>query len=252
MENCTLHILYSFDAKICFMENGLEIFSVNTLNSLSDEIDLSVENLSNFEINVYPIVNKKNSNLVPYSANITNYNNNLICDSKQVVIYRLPKNHFILKLKQLSLKSSAFDDFDKVEVKDNKIKTLKIIPTLAKNGKVEVFEINGDTPKLTENYYVKLKSENYLTNLNCLKLLHFFECLQCLDYDKAREALSFSLAEKLNKQTLSNFFGEFTEVYLVNFYEDFSVVILNEKKQTARVFGANFSANEIENIYEIE
>ena len=118
--------------------------------------------------------------------------------------------------------------------------------------RVKVFESYGDKLKESENYFVSLK-QDYLKNINpAISLLEFFQDLFVLDLNSAKEYLTTQLSQKLTKNAITNFFGKFDECCLVNYYEDFAVVLFNYESNLAKVFAANFENNLISNIYEID
>ena len=247
-----LHINCLFDAQIKVIKEDEVLFSYDTLESLADDVDLKAENISNFKLEVFPILKKRESGFIAYSAYFKIVNNNIFCESKQVEIYKLPENHYIIKLNPLKIFVEDFEEYDKVEISDNKIKTLKLIESITKKGEVKIFEINGDKPKLLEKYYVEIKKDAQKTNNEILKFVEFFENLKFAGGQKAKENLSRNLCEKLNDETLKSFFGNFDEFKPINYYYDIAVVLFYKKEKIARVFGANFENLLIDNIYEIE
>ena len=250
MLNCKMHLICKFDAKICVVCRGAEIFNVNTLNSLSDEIDLVLEDVDNFCLNIYPIMSKKNQCMVAYSCQFEVVGTDLMCVCKQAKLFKLPENNYICLLEKLSLSKELFEGYDKIEAVEGKIKALKLLNNISKRGIVDVFQIDGDKPEKLESYTVSLGESK--VNNDYLKLLDFFECFQCGDYSSAISNFSYNLSEKLNKKILKDFLGEYTRCMLVSYFSQPSVVILNEKNKQARVFSAHFENGLIDNIFEIE
>ncbi len=248
MENCAFHLLCSFDAKISFLQNGKEIFSVLTLNSLSDQIDLSVSSPQNFTACVYP-VGKNGKNFLSYSVEFSFNKETFVSSSKQALVYKLPQENFIFQFKPAKLTTDELFACDKVEVEGNKIKVLKILNNISKRGIVKEFEIVGDKPEKCDEYLINMGDGKFATEE--AKILDFFENVCAGDYNSAVKNLSYSLSEKLNKQTIKNFVGEFNTCFLVNFYEKPCVVCLNEKNSFAIVFSASFENGMIYNIFEI-
>lgn len=248
MENCFFHLLCNFDAKISFMQNGREIFSVLTINSLSNEIDLSVFEPADFTICVYPI-GRNEKKLLSYSSLVYFKEGKFVSASKQVLVYKLPENNFILNLKPAKLMADEVFNFDKVEIEGNKIKTLCILNNVSKRGVVKEFEIVGDRPEKCEEYLINMGDGKLVSEES--KLLDFFENACVGDYNSAVKNLTYSLSEKLNKQTLKNFVGKFDSCLLVNYYEKPCVVCFDEKNLVAKVFSAVFESGMIDNIFEI-
>lgn len=251
MENVILHLICDFDAKIFLTQNGVEVFSVETTNALSNEIDLVVNNIENFSFNVYPINYKKNSNLISYSADVNVLKNDLKTSSKQVKIFKLPENNFICIFKSANLeKDDIFEKYDKVEASENKIKFLKMLNTISKRGIVEVFDTTGDKPEFVEKYLVNIS--NVQISQEILKLLDFFENFQNGDYENAVKNFTYNLSEKLTNKTIKKFLGEYDKCLLVNYFKEPAVAILNFKKEQAKVFSATFENGLISNIFEVE
>lgn len=248
MENCAFHLLCNFDAKISFLQSGKEIFSVLTINSLSDQIDLSVFNPENFTVCVYP-VGKNEKNFLSYSVDFSFDGKTFVSSSKQVLVYKLPEENFIFQFNPAKLKADELFACDKVEVEGNKIKMLKILNNISKRGVVKEFEIVGDKPEKCEEYLIDMGDGR--TSTQEAKILDFFENVCVGDYNSAVKNLSYNLSEKLNKQTIKNFVGEFNICFLVNYYEKPCVVCLNEKTAKAKVFSATFENEMIDNIFEI-
>lgn len=252
MLNVSIHIIPKFDCLMRFFEDENEIFSLNTLGCLSDEIDLKVEDLKNFNVKLYPFNKKNEIENIAYTANFKVVHDKLICENKQVSVFYLPENHIVIKFNPINLKSQAFEKVDKVENICNSIKTLKILPTLNKKGEVEVYEINGDRANFKEKYYVSLLNKRTNNNIEILKFLQFFEDLKYGSEDDIKERFSPNLSDRLSEQTMNRFFGEFDDILMVNFYNEPAIALLNEKNKTARVFTATFDKGLIDNIIEIE
>ena len=167
-------------------------------------------------------------------------------------IFNLPQNHIIIKFNPINLKSQNFNNFDKVENIGSSIKTLKILPTINKKGEVEVYEINGDKASFKEKYYVSLLNKKSNLNNDSIKLLQFFEDLEFGSDEDIKDRFTISLSEKLSDTTIKNFFGNFDEARLVNYFEQPAVALLNNKNKQAKVFSATFDKGLIDNIFEIE
>ena len=246
-----LHIQPQFNCNMQFFCEGREIFSLNSLGSLQEEIDLSVENGESFEIKVYPHNKKGESEKIAFSVKFYFDKNLLFSNSKQAEVYALPKNHFYIKLLPAIISNLKFEDCNKVESEAGKIKTLKILPTLTKKGEIEVYEINGDLPVLVEKYYVNLKEERLGQTLEILKLVEFFENVKFGEKELIKEQFSTALSERLSSENIVKFFGEFEEIKPVNYYDQ-AAVILFYKKCKARVFAATLNKTMIDNVFEIE
>lgn len=252
MLNVYFHIVSKFDCIMRFYVKDKEIFNVNTLGSLSDEIDLKIDDLENFEIKLYPFNKKNGKENIAYTAQFEIVNEKLICKNKQVYVFSLPQNHFIIQLNPINLQTNNFNDYDKIENAGSYIKTLKILPTINKKGEVEVYEINGDKANFKEKYYVSLLNKKHSVNNNIIKLLEFFEDLEFGSEENLLDNFSASLADKLSNETIKTFFGKFDEAKIINYYSESSVVLLNKTNQTAKVFSATFDKGLIDNIIEIE
>ena len=105
MEPIYIHLLADFDASFKILEDNKVKISVNTIESLSDTIDLEINSPSSFNIDVYPIT-KKDSSLFSYSVNLEYLNNNLISSNDYINIFKLPENHYILKFFPFSIKNT--------------------------------------------------------------------------------------------------------------------------------------------------
>lgn len=252
MLNANVHIISMFDCLMRFYENEKEIFSLNSLGFLGNEISLKIENAGDFQIKLYPF-NKKNENQnIAYTANFKVINSELFCENKQVNIFNLPQNHIIIKFNPINLQSQNFNNFDKVENVGNSIKTLKILPTISKKGEVEVYEINGDKASFKEKYYVSFLNKKNKLNNDAIRLLQFFEDLKFGSDEDIKDRFTISLSEKLSDTTIKNFFGNFDEARLVNYFEQPAVALLDNKNKQAKVFNASFDNGLIDNIIEIE
>ena len=245
-----LHIQPTFNSTMHFFCDNSKIFTIHSNGSLQEEIDLKVIDGKNFEMKIYPH-NKKGEEKIAFSANFYFDNNKLFCDSKQVEVYALPENHFYIKILPVRIGSSNFENYDKIESEQNKIKTLKILPTLTKKGEIEVYEINRDLPTLKEKYYVNLTGDKVNYNLEILKLIEFFENVRFGENEQIKENFSHSLSERLSVDNVVKFFGKFEDMRVVNFY-DSPAIVLFYKNRNARVFSATFDRMLIDNVFEIE
>ena len=247
----TLHIQPLFNCNIHFFCGRNEIFSLNSMGSLQEEIDLNLLNGEDFEIKIYPFNKKGQSEKIAYTAKFYFDHNVLLSNSKQVKIYALPQNHFYIKILPVKIGNLGFEDYDKIESEQGKIKTLKILPTLTKKGEIEVFETNGDLPSLIEKYYVKLKEDNLHQNIDGLQLVEFFENIKFGEKELLKENLTAALSERLTYESIVKFFGQFEDIKLVNYYDQPAVILLYPNNK-ARVFSANFNKSLIDNVFEIE
>lgn len=244
-----LHLNCKFAAKIEIFDESNKLFEVVSTSSLQNEIDLQVLDIKNFTLKIYPLGKTNN---VAYSANILVENDRLISKNTQIKVFTLPQNHYYFVILPLKIEQSNFDEFDKIEIDGGKIKTLTLLNTIKKRAEVKVFESSGNKVKQTENYYVNLKNEQPKNFNPAIILLKFFQDLCVSDYSSANEYFTTQLSQKLSKNVLANFFDKFDECCLVNYYDDFAVLLLNLKEEKAKVFGASFENNLISNIYEIE
>lgn len=244
-----LHLNCKFAAKIEIFDEENKIFEVVSTSSLQNEIDLEVLDIKNFTLKIYPLGKTNN---VAYSANIAVENGKLVSKNAQVKIFTLPQYHYYFVILPLKIEQSNFDEFDKIEIDGGKIKTLTLLNTIKKRAEIKVFENNGNKVKQTENYFVNLKSEQPKNFNPAITFLKFFQDLSVSDYSSANEYFTTQLSQKLSKNVLANFFEKFDECCLVNYYDDFAVILLNYEKEKAKVFGASFENNLISNIYEIE
>jgi hypothetical protein len=95
MEKIYLHLLSDFNAVFKIKQNDKTSISVNSLECLSDFIDLELIHPSDFEILVYPIQKKENL-LFSYVAKFVFLNNELKSENNYVKTYKLPENHFFI------------------------------------------------------------------------------------------------------------------------------------------------------------
>ena len=246
-----LHILPEFNCSMKFFCKNREIFFLNSHGSLQNEIDLKFVDGEEFELKVFPYNKKHERENIAYSAKLYFDGDMLFCDSRQVEIYKLPESHFYIKLHAASVGAANFSEYNKIESLQDKIKTLKILPTLTKKAEVAIYDIKGDLPFLTEKYYVNLEKEKTTQNLEVLKLVEFFENLKYQEYEKLKDNFTVILSDKLSNEKIINFFGEFEDIKVVNFYEQ-PAIILFYKNRKARVFSATFNRMMIDNIFEIE
>src|SRR5690554_1309781 len=96
MDSLYIHLLADFDAVFKFFNNDEALITVNTLQNLSDTIDLEIENPEDFSINVYPIT-KKEKQLFSYSLKLNYKNGELNSKNDYVKIYKLFNNNYIIK-----------------------------------------------------------------------------------------------------------------------------------------------------------
>ncbi|MBO4412733.1 MAG: hypothetical protein J5779_01825 [Clostridia bacterium] len=244
-----LHLNCKFEAKVEFWQNDNKLFEVCSTSNLQNEIDLQVFDLESFKLKIFPLGKTNN---VAYTANVESDGENLISKNRQVKVFNLPQNHFYFIIFPLAIKSSNFEGFDKIEIEGEKIKTLCVLNTIKKRGEVKIFEPFGDKVKQTESYFVNFKIEQAKNANLAITLLKFFQDLYVLDIKSSKEYLTNVLSQKLTENSLKTFFGAFDECALVNYYDDFSVILFNFENNFAKVFGANFENNLISNIYEIE
>lgn len=252
MFNAILHLFPKFDCLIRIFENQKEIFSLNSLGFLGEEISLEVENIEDFQIKLYPFNKKNKSQNIAYTAEFKVVNSELFCESKQVSVFNLPQNHILIKFNPINLMSQNFNDFDKVESNNNCIKTLKILPTISKKGEVEVYEINGDKANFKEKYYVSLLNKKNNIKNEAVKMLKFFQDLEFGSDEDLKENFTEVLSVKLSDDMINNFFGKFDEAVLINYYNQPAVALLNNLNKSAKVFSATFDNGLIDNIFEIE
>ena len=246
-----LHVLANFNCSVKFFCDKREVFFINSMGAFGEEIDLKIVDGDAFEIQVLPHNKKNESENISYSAKLYFDNDFLFCDSRQVEVYKLPQGHFFIKLLPASINNQNFAKYDKIESGQSQIKTLKVLPTLTKKARVEVYDINGDLPILTESYFVNLDKQKVVDNIEILKFVEFFENLQFKEYEALKDNLSATLSEKLTTQKIVNFFGDFKEIKAVNYYDAPAVVLFYNNKK-ARVFSATFNRMMIDNIFEIE
>ena len=82
--------------------------------------------------------------------------------------------------------------------------------------------------------------------------MQFFEDLKFGSDEDIKDRFTISLSEKLSDTTIKNFFGNFDEARLVNYFEQPAVALLDNKNKQAKVFSASFDNGLIDNIFEIE
>lgn len=242
-----IHLLADFDANFKILENNKTKICVNTLESLSETIDLEIESPSAFSIDVYPIA-RKNASLFSYSVNLEYLNNALSSSNNYIKIFKLPEEHYILKFFPFLIKNPEISG-DKLEVNDTEIKKLSFINDLTGRAKVEVLKVEEKQIKKENEYFVYMNEEvKQETNSN-LVLLAFFEAYTSKDYNTCFNYLSDSYASNLDKEGLKEFFGDIKFCLLNDYYASPSVALLYDEK--ASVFSANIKDNKIFDIYEI-
>lgn len=247
METIYIHLLADFDASFKILEDNKVKISVNTIESLSDTIDLEINSPSSFNIDVYPIT-KKDSSLFSYSVNLEYLNNNLISSNDYIKIFKLPENHYILKFFPFSIKNTEISG-DKLEVNDTEIKKLSFINDLTGRAKVEVLKVEEKQIKKENEYFVYTDENVKLETNPDLILLAFFEAYMSKDYTTCFNYLSATYATNLNKESLKEFFGDIKYCFLNHYYDSPTVALLYDKN--ASIFCANIRDNKIFDIYEI-
>lgn len=234
-----LHIFKSFPATIKFYQNKTEIFCVSTTESLSDEINLKFEDTEDFSIYVYP----HEKQLLSYVADIS-------CDfsteSNLIKIYKLPEENYILKLFPLTLERKF--EGNKIEIDGNNIKRLKFMNDIAGRARVDIFVPNDNSIYKKEEYFVYVNKQKSEAEGE-IKLLDFFQSVLACDFNYAQNLLSNSLSNILTKEKIKEFFGEFRDCSLVNYYQEPAVVIFYEN--SAKIFAGNYDGEKISDIYEI-
>lgn len=247
MEKIYIHLLSEFDSVFKIFNEEKLLISVTTLQSLSDTIDLEIENPEDFLINVYPIT-KKEKKLFSYSVKLIYENEGLNSKNDYIKIYKLPRNHFIIKFLPLLIKKEEIEG-DKVEINNMEIKKLSFVNDLAGRAKVEVLKSEGQKLSKNNEYFVYINENIQSETASELILLAFFEAYISKDYKVCFTYLSNNYSASLTKEGLKEFFGEINSCHLVNYY-DFPAVILiyNEK---ASVYSAQIRDSKIEDIYEL-
>lgn len=236
----------SFDATIKLYENNNEIFSISTTESLNDEIGFEVSDFNEMGINVYP---HKTSNYLSYNCKIFLKNDMIYCNNHYIKIFKLPKNHYYIKLYPLSIFNKNLES-DKIEVEKNNIKCLDYLEDICGRARVEVYASGNKNILKKEEYFVYLNDEKVETP-NEYKLLDFFQSIFANDFKYANSLLTASLQEVLNKNAIKEYFGKFNFCKMVNYYDQISVVIFYEKECQAKVYTCNFDYDKISDIYEI-
>lgn len=247
MENIYVHLLPTFESLFKISRSQVNLISVASTESLSDAIDLEISNPQFFEIAVYP-VGKNQKKLFSYSANFKYIEGQLTSENEYVRIYKLPENHFFIKFSPFFvLKEEIYGD--KIEFNGAEIKKLTFMNDLAGRAKVEVF--NADENRIfSQNEYFVYTTENIEKEKKPeLVLLAFFEAYKVNDFNVCFSYLSESYGENLNKEGLRDFFGNFEECILVNYYAQPAVVLLY--KDYVGVFSANIQERKITDIYEL-
>lgn len=234
-----LHILKTFPATIKFFCENNEIFCVSTTECLGDEINLKIENPENFSVYIYP----HEKEYLSYSAEITA---DFKTDSKLIKLYQLPEENYILKLFPLSLENKIVGN--KVELDGENIKRLSFMNDIAGRARVDVFVSSENSIDKKEEYFVYVnKQQNEVDGE--LKLLDFFQSVLARDFSYAGNLLTANLANVLSKEKIKNFFGEYEDCCIVNYYDVPAVVLFYETE--AKVFGGNVDGEKIADIYEI-
>lgn len=241
--NGIIHIFKDFPFALKFFENGNEIFSACSNEILGDELNLSISCETNFSIFVYPLETK---DLLPYSLNFS-LSNNLTLSSPYAKLFSLLENHYILKLFPLSISKSNFFG-NKIEISSEKVKRLNFLGDIAGRARVEIFSPSENSLSKTEQYYVYLNREHPPVQSD-LVLLSFFEAIYAEDFQFATSFISQELSQKLSKETLKSYFGNFTECRIVNYFSAPCVALLYENE--AKVFSANYLNNKIIDVFEI-
>jgi hypothetical protein len=247
MENIYVHLLSDFDSVFKITEKGKCIYSVSTVESLANEIDLEIKNPLNFEINVYPI-KKQSKNLFSYTVNFYFQNNNLYSENEYVKIYKLPEQHYIIKFFPLGMSNTEVHA-DKLEVKNNEIKALSLLNDMAGRAKVEILKVDNEKIVKENEYFVYIGEESEKEIVSELMLLSFFEAYSANDFSTCISYLSNDFASKLDKESLKDFFGKFNSCHLVNYYSYPAIVLLRD--DGASIYSASTDRNYITNIYEV-
>lgn len=242
MDIFILHIIKSYQATIKFFDEGKEIFTVSTSECLGDEINLEIQNPKNFVVYVYP---HKTKNFLPFSFNLDLIN--LKSSSSLAQVFSLPENNIVLNLLPLSMQENSISA-NKIELIDGKLKKLTFLNDICGRAKVEIFSSNEGSLIKEEEYFVYTGKEKKELS-NEIILLDFFQSVYANDFTAAQRLLADPLYSKLTKETIKEFFGDFSSCKLVNYYSVPSVVLFYEKD--AKVFSCNITNQKISDIYEI-
>lgn len=241
--NCIIHIIKDFPFALKFFENDNEIFSACSSEILGDELNVSISCEKSFSLFIYPLETKE---LLPYSLNFS-FASKLTLSSPYAKLFSLPENHYILKPFPLSISKDNFSG-NKIEISSEKVKRLNFLGDIAGRAKVEIFSPSENNLTKTEQYYVYLNKEQPPAESDLI-LLSFFEAIYAEDFQFATSLLSQELAQKLSKETLKSYFGNFTECRIVNYYSAPCVALLYENE--AKVFSASYLDNKIIDVFEI-
>ena len=238
-----LHIIKDYPATIKLFNCETEVFCVSTSECLADEINLEIENPKPLTFKIYPHETKK---LLPFSFNL-NFETKTLSQPKYAKAYFLPEENVMLKLFPLSVGGAEFFG-NQVEVSNSKIKKLSFLNDISGRAKVQIFGATETSLKLEEEYFVYTnKQQKELSDE--ARFLDFFQSIYAGDFKSALGGVSRDLETRLSKDILNEYFGNFNEVKLVNYYSSLAVVLLYD--DFAKVYCGSVSNGKISDIYEM-
>ncbi len=178
------------------VKNGLIFnFYTNGMVEVETENELKYCNKFDFEIIDAEVVTLKNDFIA-----LKFFGKN---DSEYSVVFN---NHFA---EIISFDSAV------LEQTENGFKVLTNLYDIAGHGLVECFEIDEDIKK-TDEYSVYLNKAPKRDFNEQVLPIYFLQCIRARDFVEAKRCLSPNLQAKAKMEHLSQFFGDFINIYPIN------------------------------------
>ena len=129
---------------------------------------------------------------------------------------------------------------DKIEIEENKVKTLTNFNDMAKHIRVCEYVLKDDFELENQSLYTKDVEKK---SSSCSKLIpyNFFESIKVRDFTQAKTYLSDNLKDNITDEQLLQYFGEFQQIeilsldplrytlYSTNFAKDYEITMQNNK-----------------------
>lgn len=188
------------------------------------------------------IICSKNINCI--DAQLFEHENLIFC----VLCGHLSKNLVVLDGQNNIL---IDEEISQIETSDGQFKTLLKFNDMQKQGLVKMYKIDENSLKKESEYPVYMgQTAKKILNQH-LNSQAFFEAVRVKNLNLAKIYLSPELSEKITLSHLSEYFGNFDEIFnlSLNFANGF--VLANSQNKTCSVFGISTKNNLIDNIKKI-
>ena len=185
-------------------------------------------------------------NLICNRASVTSHNNLIFFE-----LFAGDKNHLIVLNEQNEI--ILEDDITSIEQTTQGFLSLTKFASMQKQGLVKKYQLSNDKLVLAEEYAVYLKnSPKTLYNTKLTKLA-FFESARVKNLSLCKQYLSQELSNKISQNHLSQYFGDFDEVYdLSHLFNQNTVTLVDSKKGKAKTYLIDIQNEKIANISPLE